>query len=306
MQEDLQRLSVYRSDDISQSLTIQQYPDVVTIPQDKANLHFEYDNGLRIYVPRDRRSFRLCLKQQLPLKFKSWLNISDPSAEANIAHVIDFSDDLELLDLALDEAGIVHVDGAVRSGPTQSWAEEVDGELDESFRAAVDIDNLSLDENGIDIPAASIESEALDATRNSTQRHPPSARVSSAHSRSASDAGRLTHTRVSGARSTSEFAGRRVNGASDVSPRSVSAFERVLDDTIQAAQRSGIPEKARLPSFAPRSTQSILQSTESNQAAFGLAVINGLRNRSRDCRVGAAGELYVSHSRTCIIRLIVT
>ena len=93
-----------------------------------ANVHIELDDTkLWFYVPKDKKTRKLCYLNQLPKRLVVLLGIADPTALRVVGSIIAASSDL--LDDLLTEEGIIHVPGVEPSrieAPTNTPDDEVD------------------------------------------------------------------------------------------------------------------------------------------------------------------------------------
>ncbi len=93
-----------------------------------ANVHIELsETKLWFYVPKDKKSRKLCYLTQLPKTLAVLLGIADPTALRVVGSIIAASSDL--IDDLLTEEGIIHVSGVELSRiepPTNASDDEVD------------------------------------------------------------------------------------------------------------------------------------------------------------------------------------
>lgn len=296
----LQTLSVYRSDKITRTLTIRQYPDTITIPQDQADLHFDAscDDHLRIYVPTKKHAFHRCWPQQIYPKFKSWLGISDRSADAILLTIFTKGDKLQAIDEALEWEGIISIEGVHKPERSdQSSSEDEDSEAEQSgSRFPASSLEVTVADQGTQRSSPSIPILATPSSSSPRRDSPvtpllaPQSEATPAFATSPPTSGHHSYPRVNTPQLPTE---------EDLYQRTQrTALRTVLENVIQAARRNRIPDL-----WATEESQTnVFASADLLQAAFGPTVINGFRNVARDRKVGAAGELYVRQSPRVTLR----
>ena len=247
------------SNTISKKLSITQSGETFTVTLEKADVHFDGETSLNIYVPADPRGFKRSWPIDIIPSLKIWLGVSDIVGD-DVLQQIFIRDDLELLDEDLEKKGIRTVDG-IRRNPNHS-----------SIVSVVST-TTALPETR---PGGSSIQRTASNVSSGTYTQGASFEVSSDVR---SDFQSSTN---SVARETA------IHELQDPKYGDKDGYEEILDGVITAAQRAHIPD---LHTIQP---QRILNfDPEKLRQAVGPALINNWRNVHRDRKVGAAGELYV-------------
>lgn len=106
----LQQANVYESEGISKSMTISQNGKEYTVKGAVANVHIDIDKQhFQFYVPKEKRSQKLCYLNQLPKRLAILLGMKDTTAIRMIGNIMAASSDI--LDDLLTEEGIIQVSG---------------------------------------------------------------------------------------------------------------------------------------------------------------------------------------------------
>lgn len=249
--------NIYMSDGITKSIALRQYNKDYIVEGKKSNLHFkESDGELHIYVPRRKHDRQLCFARQLPNHLLRYLIIKDGRAEAVVVNILQHRS-LTVVDEILHDAGIVELDGISRPA---------DYESDEQSEA----------ESTVLTPVASLSSSRtrIEGTATPVSRvrspipQPPESLRLGVPSRATSPVTPPLRTVV-------------------LVP---SAYVTILDRMIKFS---------RMPLVFPRCDEIVTgdpQETEPWYDSLGSDAGFNLRSLERDKRVGAAGELLVSHN----------
>lgn len=283
------------SDGITKSITLVQYGKECTVECNKANLHFEEISGqLNVYVPRRKHDRQVCFSRQLPKKLLCHMSIEDNRAEPVVLGILQ-NESLSVVDEILKDAGIVEVEGVER--PVDYSSEEESGY-----------------ESGTQTPISTPRTErSAAATLDRRMQSSSSVAASATYQRSSSVAisSRPTYRPTEAASQPravpaplSEVVVQQDTAAISPSPRRESpsprpsqpvpcpnAYVTILDHMIQVGKRCEVPDRG----------QDILFNLEdmgmwdANSSNLGSEAGFNMRSMERDFKVGAAGELLVSH-----------
>jgi len=272
----LQHATIYISNGISKVISVVQYGETVTVENSRAKFHLDDDNDeLRLYVPRDEIAREECFFRQLPRRLMAYLGIFDPSAEAVLNGIIGCQS-LIAVDGILKDAGIVEVNGIERPS-----------ELDQETQQ-YDYRNISLEQDTLvrtESPTSqssrstSVSSTKTNSTTSNETEHPADvpSRYSTFGARSAAQSSRPVSTLA----------------------ESVSIMDNALRGPVYASLLDRVIESAGLMTIPAFGGQSI--DYRRGHFTFGIALpgpIFTVRSMERDRKVGAAGELLVSHDAT--------
>lgn len=84
------------------------------VERQKANFHLDdADEGLHLYVPKNKRDREVSYFRQLPRRLLQFLAISDQTAEAVVGNIVN-SSRLSVVDEILADAGVIEVPGIDR------------------------------------------------------------------------------------------------------------------------------------------------------------------------------------------------
>lgn len=110
----LQNMTVYTSDDISKTVSINQHGRPVMIDEEMAYFHLQaQDDNLYLYVPQKRNHQQVCLTRQLPITLLKHLGVRGLSSWGELGSIIT-APNLFVVDELLHHGGIIKVEGIAR------------------------------------------------------------------------------------------------------------------------------------------------------------------------------------------------
>ena len=287
----LREVQVYESEGFSKTLSVNQSGSAIIAESARGVLHLEeQDNNLKIYVPRDQRDRRRCYANQLPKDLMGHLGINDPAARGIFQNVI--RSEMDILDDILEEDGIIQVDldpshdDVGDLGADEAASEVVASNLSSGNTDARPMPRpLTPQDHGLETGSERSGSLAPSAVSYGPGRSiPPSPQSTgpirhpgSSQPLSYSNGDRSQHSTVAG-----EHEDR-------------TAYTRLLIQVSAAARRANFDMGTLDEAFASRPSGSAALSS----SPFGNRRPNQLEH---DIRIGAAGELFVSHMPIPITR----
>jgi hypothetical protein len=232
------------------------------------------DEGLKFYVPRNRKKQDTCFTTSFPQGLLEWL-MQDPNtlehlgasheAEATLSFILSCS--RSALDEVLDRRGIIHID--VENQDPEGDAEDSE-ENDDASVSDVASESRSASELWL-TPASTIADNPL---------------------------------------TVAESISRQTNHASSRSPESPlrevdGQYVNLLDRVIRFGRNSGFPSQGAFDMSAMQEALSNVAPADAYDNYDGQDITFRFRSANqldRDKKVGAAGELYVSASTPGVMR----
>ncbi|KAG7284334.1 hypothetical protein NEMBOFW57_010706 [Staphylotrichum longicolle] len=276
---------------ITAELSLNQDNKVLKVTKESASLHIQHDtDGLKIYVPRDRRNQEVCFNSKLPRRLCEWM-MADPTTQIAGAVSSDAVTVIQsvlsaqpfALDDILDEHGIVEAD--IDEDDTEipvadeDYDEEGDAETENTGAGAND-DLLARPETP---PSRETPPSAPSSNNTPGMATPPSS-VASPEVISASYVTTRSNHAVSRPRLRPMDAYGVVEGPGD-------SYSSLLQNVVDHAERAGFPSRGV---FDMSVLDAALSGSPGNHGTatkvFRLLSTSG---PERDKQVGAAGELFV-------------
>lgn len=276
---------VYTSEAIVETTSLKLNGIVLATQDSPGTFHLQEDeNLLRLYVPHDARLQELCYLTQIPPRLALLFSAADPAAEKVLGDVFKASP-VVLDDVLLDE-GIIQIPGvnplpvAVDSRPRSVSEADVQNCCDAKLR-----DNLNATSGNESTVIGSqdpvYETRAFASRENTpsrgTLRLPPLVGSDVAASQA------FLYPRDTLSEMTEISRNRE--------------YCKLFNQIIQAAGRIELPDSQ---TTRRASADGLVGSNISLQSCFGNRADNPLEH---DIRVGAAGELFVSHSAFKILAI---
>lgn len=288
-----QATDVYESDGISKTITLTLKDLCISVEGAKGIVHIaEDDQQMQFYVPRNKEDRELSYCTELPEKLVAQLDMKGIEAVRVVGDILTKS--LSVLEKMLDHHGIVRVAGIEPTPQTVSddLLSDEDDEQPVSHRTSIQ------PEYSPSTPVrrgSSASAFASGSAPNSTSRAGSSSYVGSALTPQSSQA-------YAGFPSTpsstlSPFPNRRGEDTAPEMSTSRHEYHALLDRVIRAASRAPFP-RAGVPLPEMGSDSSDATSDVLSDAVFGRRS-DGKVNH--DVKIGAAGELYVCHSRFLLL-----
>lgn len=282
----LREACVYESEGFAKILSVMQSGLPITVESARGVLHLEEQNNtLKIFVPRDQRDRRLCYMNQLPKDLIAHLGITDAAARGVFQNVL--GSDMDILDDILEGDGIIQVE----LDPSLEGVGDVEPDEAISEVAASDFSSDHAGPRPVPRPATAQEPGSDADPDGSINPTPSTVTYLSERSRPSSiqNGNAFDIPAVSRQQSINV----RQNVRVDIFGRQeeeeeISLYTRLLIQVATAARNAtfDIGTIARVFLSIPS-----VSATLSN-SPFG----NRSRNQlDHDIRVGAAGELFVSH-----------
>ena len=279
----LQQANVYESDEIFKSMTISQNGKEYTVRGAVANVHIDSgEERFQFYVPKDKKSRKLCYLNHLPKRLAILLGMKDTTAIRVVGSIMAANSDL--LDDLLTEEGIIQVSG-VEPSPVEAPTNSLDHEIAHSSTTASEV---SLVPSGS--PRPKTPEPAFCATR-----HPSAyASISRSHSKSpnltkaSSSLATPTHATSTSTLDTFQFtfSPKRRDPSSERAVSNNDEYLLILGRVIDSAKRAEIPDFNDPSDRMRKSNGPPLVMLSSTQT--------GMPPDKKQARIGAAGELYVS------------
>lgn len=279
------------SDGFTRTLHLNQNDFNVSVDSDSGMIHLDdSSDGLKIYVPRNKRDRELCYAAQLGIQLADYVYIKSPEAKKTFCLVLTTRS--STVDPMLDSHGILPLEE-----PTTSDGSEPEAE---SSSESGEEDNV------ISVSATSRHSSRLPSSRpvlvNETLVHDSTSELLPPPARNARQRGQGTYRMYS-----SSLSNGTAIAAPLARPRSqthisqpngdptASDYTRLLQRVVDAARMAQFPSTGL---FDMHELVSALPSIELD--GIGQEVISGLPfgNRTQnqlahDIKIGAAGELFV-------------
>lgn len=274
----LQAATVHISHHISRSLRLMQGPAVYNVDNLDANFHMEVTEGrLMLYVPAEKQKMEACYLEELPKHVFNFFEISNQAAEAVLIRIIGGSS-LDMVDNILENAGIVEVKGVRRpiDGNISGVRLRTDSVLDTQTQQLPDR------ANGVrPTPRQNTTSHtrANDADRTDSQNNERDNADDII-----SDWRRSLRTHSPGSQIFESIE----------QPVENAAYAALLDRLISTARNAYIPLcDSASHCFCSHTPE--LPVFNCSEYHIDYPSIFTMRSLDRDRRVGAAGELFVSH-----------
>lgn len=279
--ETLRNAEIYETDGVTSNLHLAQDGIAHEVEGQAKRLHIDDSSGLRIYVPADKDDQDGAFAKALPERLFQWLmtipvtNFSEASQAGTTAAMAIIATPRSKLTSALEDCGIMAID--------VENVDEVAGQDSDSGEPVTTPTNVSDDSTTssdsvpgeFDTPASSIEtpqrSSAFVSEMNGVFSLPM-------HPRTSSD----------------PFAS---PSRSPIPTRSMPTHTP-FDDPNYVALLSMVIAAGRRDRIPTRSASSVSQNILTTRNGFDLDV-RGATQFERDCKIGAAGELYVSSQSHC-------
>lgn len=301
----LRNIEIRETDGISAELHLNQDGNDIKVELNRSELYIrEHNSMLTIYVPRDRKAQDICFYQRVPRDFLEWI-MTDPltqisektSGRAEMAMMKAFQAPNDCISTILDRDGIV----SVEISSTDSVTESIDSPVLTPTRAPTTPTNCS-----------ALEPDASGSHSSELQTLEPSASIiplgqvnvveaSSQHLRARSafprPAVRPVNHQISDAPRTDDTAHiSPISSSLNTSQAIDLQYHTLLDRTIAAGRQATLPSRGSFDMSA------LSESLAPNILSYNT-IGESFRLRSygqfeRDKRIGAAGELFVSHAKT--------
>ena len=293
---------VYTSEDIIKTTKLSLKGNVLATQESPGNLHLQEDEKLlRLYVPRDRRLQELCYITQIPTRLALLFSAADPTAAEKVLGDVLKASSVILDDVLIDK-GIVQVPGVNRLPEIvksrSSSVSDASSVSSQGIHAPEVQDNqseTSEDENTMVGSQDSVYDTSTFTSRENTPIHGisrlPTCTVSGSQDWGYG-ASTLTSRETTPSRGTSRlppFMGSNFAASQAVISKN-REYCKLLSQIIQAAGRIKFPDSQ---TTRRASADGLVASKISLQSCFGNRAENPLEH---DIRVGAAGELFVSHN----------
>lgn len=282
--EVLRNAEICETDGISSDLVISQDGTAHEVEGKKTTLHIDEDqSGLKIYLPRNKDDQEYMFTKSLSQRLFEWMmrhpvtQISEDTSENGVKAVRDILlAPRSRIPTALDDNGIATVSVPNLDEDVESESPTTPGRAsEEGLEFSTTSDQVDSDQEILESPPSSVLSPPLDLLRaaDSSRDSPftPSRYLQTLRDPFASPTPSPTPTLTTPAHIA-------------ISDRQ---YVALLDAVIMAAKRSNFPSHG---AFSVSQLQAGLPSVDPGTHL-------GLRSRSkaeRDCKIGAAGELYVS------------
>ena len=294
---------VYTSEDIIKTTRLSLKENVLATQDSPGNLHLQEDeNPLRLYVPRDRRLQELCYITQIPTRLALLFSAADPTAAEKVLGDVLKASSVILDDVLIDK-GIIQVPGVnplpeiVKS--RSSSLSDASSVIPQGIDAPEVQDNLSETSEDESTMVGSQDSVYDTSTFTSRENTPirgisrlPTCTVTGSQDWGY-ETSTLTSRETTPSRGTSRLTplmGSNVAASQAAAILKNREYCKLLSQIIQAAGRIKFPDSQ---TTRRASADGLVESTISLQSCFGNRAENPLEH---DIRVGAAGELFVSHN----------
>jgi hypothetical protein len=295
----LRNIEIRETDGISAELHLNQDGNDIKVELNRSELYIrEHNSMLTIYVPRNRKAQNICFYQRIPRDFLEWI-MTDPltqisentSERAEMAMMKAFQAPNDCISTILDRDGIV----SVEISSTDSVTESIDSPVLTPTPAPTTPTNPGVPEpDASRASSASVNSPSQINVVEASSQH---LRARSAFPRPAV---RPVNHQISDAPRTGETAHISPISNSFNTPQGIDfQYHLLLDRAITAGRQATLPSRGSFDMSAL--SESLAPDILSYNTIGGSFRLRSYGQFERDKRIGAAGELFVSHTKTIAI-----
>ena len=260
----LRSARIYESEGISTTLNILQQGSEITVRSLQANLHIdEKDGQWEIYVPRNSEDQEFCYLHLLPERLAEVMGTTDLESKAAIAEVLNCGS-LGTLEKLLQKRGVVKDPG-----------------LETGYEMHVEDDIWEFETASSSLRCTQVGRLVTPRTSRSSGYRSPSPSYSTPRSSYTSNTPRLSDS---------------LNAPR--SPNTSDGYRALLERVITTAATAAFPARGVFNFDELRNALLSGTQAEDSSSIFSSAATFGVRSQdqlSHDMKIGAAGELFVSH-----------